>query len=144
MQEIEHGSQLPHRPEAPSRQLRRRRRRNQRRHDLTAAAALQRRLIAVPAAAVVIAVAPPAIPLVLLPRRRLGLAVLNRRLGGRVDPRGGADGARAGRAVAPGERRPRRRRGVVGRCGGGAVGGVDTVFTIIHMHHHKIQTKHSS
>lgn len=103
----------------------RRRRRNQRRHDLTAAAALQRRLIAVPAAAaVVIAVVPPAIPLVLLPRRRLGLAVLNRRLGGRVDPRGGADGARARRAVAPGEGRPRRRRGVVGRCGGSAVGGV--------------------
>lgn len=106
--------------------MRRRRRRNQRRHDLTAAAALQRRLIAVPAAIVVVAVAvaPPAIPLVLLPRRRLGLAVLNHRLQGRVDPLGGADGARARRAVAPGKGRPRRRRGVVGRCGGGAVGGV--------------------
>lgn len=124
MQKIKHRGQLPHRPESPPRQLRRRRRRNQRRHDLAAGAALvlsKRRHVA--GVVAVVAVLPPPIPLVLLPGRGLGLAMLGRRLRGRIEPRGGADGARARRPVAPRQGRPRR-RGVGLWLGGGAVLGV--------------------
>lgn len=71
MQEVEHGSKLPHRPQVPPRQLRRRRGRfRQLRDDLTA---FRRRQVLLP-----------------FDRRRVG-----------TEAGSGADGARAGGAAAP-------------------------------------------
>lgn len=83
VQEIQHGSELPHRPQVPPRQLRRRRRLHQRSHDLAALRRWPRRT--------------------LLPRTR---HLLRRRRRGK-EARGGAHGARAGGAGAPGGERRR-------------------------------------
>lgn len=106
MQEIEYGSQFPHRAETPPRQLRRRRRSHQRRHDLTIAALL-RRLVVLLLLLVVVVV-------LLLLLRSLCLPLLARRLGFRsIEPLSGSNGAGSGRPVTPGWRSRRRRRRVV-------------------------------
>ena len=94
VQEIQHGSELPHRPQVPPRQLRRRRWLHQRSHDL---AALRRRRWR----------------RILLLRRRL---LLYRRRRG-MEARGGAHGARAGGAGAPGGGRRRSGGGFLLRIG---------------------------
>lgn len=100
MQEVEYGSQLPHRPEGPPRQLRRRGRLHQRGDDLAALLSLLRRLV---------------LSLLLL----LLLLWLTRWHGssGSLEPSGGSNGARARRPVTP----------INGRCrrgGGGVIFGI--------------------